>query len=399
MLNFADKTGGVKLNSTLYSTSHVCPAWAKGWDRDDWSDRGVVVWDEGTQRLQRLWASEALKLLGALRADEAWKTAGIPIMRQSTWLPLDEKPRGKHTRKKRGETQPLPETPKREPKIVVEERFRLTPCASVELYEFLSAHELTLKDIAEEDERETARKLANVYEMLLKAGREAKLRDFDLSARPLPWRRDAEELQLVCELPPNRGTVSSDAFYLRWRGCIERPDEFKTWGPFFKELSDAIAWVEQEIVKPPPKDEDDEMPVLELTSDLLERLQPYWIPPEALEPSQMTFRVLIELEYQAVSFKTGEMSFGNTYQYDKKFLDARSLGKELLLSPERLEIEHLEYTGLYRVWSLVTYHDERLALTNLSNSGTKAPFLSTTNPARSSMLPMAWKRSKQIISE
>ncbi len=365
---FADKTGGAKLNEGVYTAASDYPAWATRWDQDCWRERGVVIWDEATQRLERLWASQVLKLLEAARADDSWRTIGIPITREGTWLPLPKKPPRKRARKKHEQTvssarEEQTQAPRTEPKTVVEERFRLTASASVELVGFLSVHELKLKEIAEEDQREASRVLGEIYDNLARLGRGMELTELDLASRLLSWRLESDAQELICEAPPNRGTVMYDDTLLSWCGCVERPECFQDTSPLFARVEEAIDWVEQAVVKPAPRAEDDEAaPPFELTPAVMERLQPFWITPELLEPGRITYRVLIELEHQPVSFKTGEMSFGKKYQYDKKYLDAYSLGRELNLSPERLEVEHLEYIGFYRVKSLVKYPDERLAL-------------------------------------
>jgi hypothetical protein len=366
--HFADQSGGVKLNDGRFGAGGPCPPWAKRWDKTEWNERGIVVWHEAAQRLECIRASKALKLLDAARADSGWRTTGIVVMQDGAWFPLPKSVPSKKTRKKQAKEGELPTTEaptvqqtKSAGKAI--EAFRLTTAASIELVEFLSANESALHQIAEVDEQETSERLAQVYELLLKAGHRAKLRELDLSSRPLAWQLDSEQQALICEVPPNRGTVKAGDFLCGWCGCVERPDCFQELSPLFVELVEAVAWVEQEVVKPPPQTEKDEKePPFELSPAIKRRLKRYWIAPKALEPAHITYRVLIELDRAPVSYKTGEMSFGKKYQYDKKYPDADALGRELKLSPMRLDIEPLKYTGIYRIKSLVTYLDERLAV-------------------------------------
>ena len=61
---------------------------------------------------------------------------------------------------------------------------------------------------------------------------------------------------LVCDVPPDRGTItlSEDGFW--WRPVIERPGRMKYDYEHFLRLEEALAWVEQKIPELRAQDEE-----------------------------------------------------------------------------------------------------------------------------------------------
>ncbi len=89
----------------------ACPEWVVQHDWQCWFRRGVAVWDHTTQRIGTLLANEALDLLKALEANNDWEVQGIALIeRHENWVSLNETPRPKRSRKKKGAApEPPPE--------------------------------------------------------------------------------------------------------------------------------------------------------------------------------------------------------------------------------------------------------------------------------------------------
>lgn len=362
---FTDQPGGVKINRRMYGDGSGCPAWAKQFAAQDWGQRGVVVWDETAQRIEHLFAEKALVMLERLHAADDWKSSGFPITRTVTHHTGSPAPQPKSSRKKEARQEELPSSiPESKSETVEEECFRLTPSASAEFLEFLMSNEAALHEVAEEEIAEWKRTLADVYKILLQGAPRRQLNEIDLSTRPLPWTSDKQKCQLVCEVPPNRGTVMLKDGHWFWQGCVERPDRFKHASPFFVDLDKALTWVEEELSKPPEEASEPEDKPSPLTSEQLECLRPYWIEPSALEPERITYRVVVDLETQPVHFKKMEMSFGKEFRYDGEYLPPTMLARELNLDADRLEVEQFlgPKDGWYRIKLLVTYLNEPLAI-------------------------------------
>ncbi len=87
------------------------------------------------------------------------------------------------------------------------------------------------------------------YSLLFHRAHEREVQELDLAQRALPWIRHTDTLSLVCDLPPNRGTVALTKYGWFWQGCIKQPDRFKHTSAYFADLEKALAWAEQELVK------------------------------------------------------------------------------------------------------------------------------------------------------
>lgn len=106
-----------------------------------------------------------------------------------------------------------------------------------------------------------------------------------------------------------------------------------------------------------PVVEDDE-PLPVSTVDLT----PFWIAPAALEPAQITYRVVMLIKREPLAFKTMEMSFGELMKYDEEYPGAQTLARELEIDSTRMQVIQLvSGLGLYEVKSQVTYFTESLA--------------------------------------
>lgn len=369
-IDYVQQSWGVYVNSTSYGSARSIPkdclTWVKPVDKDKWQKRGVVVWHNEAQRVEAKSAGYALQLLEYMHTNDIWKENGIPITRQYIQLLPTDTPKKRQSRKK-GENQPSVEKEESKSETVIEESFRLTPEESAQLMQTLEANEPSLRQMADEDEKHKSRVMGQVYSFLLRGARMSEGNEIDFSARSFKWEQEPDKLNWICDRPPNRGSavVTEDNFF--WRGCIECPDRFKRWSSYFVNLQEALSWVEQELEK--IEQESDEVvepnpwkrvPVADLIAQRREKLADYWIEPATIEPNRVTYRAMIDLEYEPYDYKTWEMSFGKKYRHSKKFASPTQLARELQLDSQ-LDIEQL-FNGWYRLFSRVIYYREDIAI-------------------------------------
>jgi hypothetical protein len=388
----AEQSWGARINTTKQEPRRLdaaplgCPVWAEPYDRMNWQRRGVVVWDNDMQRLQVVSSIDTVKLLDHLRSTEEWKAEGVVITRRTSYMKQSESPlppRRTRSRKKREQTYPAeqPElaapapTPEKPEWVTVdEERIRLRGQAALDFFALLAANEVTLRQMADEDERCKQEALSRVYAILFRSYHEREAKELDPSTRPLPWSYNVEALTWMCDQPPNRGTVYLTKNNWSWEGCIEQPDRFKRESPWFMELKEALDWVEQKLIaiqhaaeeaakvtteQTPPRT----LSAATLTEEERARLAPYWIEPAAFEPKHKTYRVYIALDYAPHSFKTWELSFGKKRRYDEQYAYPEVVARELQLDPIQMIIEQPfgSNDGWNRIHSRVTYYQEYVA--------------------------------------
>ena len=147
------------------------PEWAKPFQKNNWQERGVVIWDEKTQQITRCYAGQMLKVLQDLKATDVWKqdryVVGVPAYR----IVL---PSGRQKKKNK------PEQSKSEEKTgegwVLTETINLTPDQTALLFDFLEKSVSTIDRLAEIERTEARERLGKAYKMILDWGRERRER-------------------------------------------------------------------------------------------------------------------------------------------------------------------------------------------------------------------------------
>ncbi len=144
------------------------PVWLHAPQLADWKNtRGIVIWDNDTQKVHVLDSAGALLLLEKLHENDDWQTEGIAIKRH-VWRPVSsDGPKRRNSRKKGHQEELTTDKTKPEYEDVEEEWFRLKPQASLEVFEFLQQHVSLLKQMAEEDQKRKVVVLARVYSTIL----------------------------------------------------------------------------------------------------------------------------------------------------------------------------------------------------------------------------------------
>ena len=143
---------GARFNARVRHDASDCPAWAKPLDRDRWVQQGLVVWQQKTQHMVSLSATQALALLDSLRTDDAWTEKGIVIGEPSTRIPL--------------------EGPKQEPEEALWNPIRLSPSQTSAIFGLLVRNEETLRKMSKKEEELRGRTLGKVYRLLLRLAKE-----------------------------------------------------------------------------------------------------------------------------------------------------------------------------------------------------------------------------------
>lgn len=345
------------------NTASTEPAWFKWSDREHWTKRGMLIWDSSSQQSEFLSGQRALDLLKQLEDMHSFQE-GVVITHEYNRIKIPPPAKTKRKRKSKTALALEPE-PKSEEELVIEERFRLNAHATAELYQFLQAHAEDLQEIAKTDEKERQEALSQVFKLMLTWAREAQEKEIDLEARPMPWIHTPETHTWVCNVPPNRGTVSLSETRLYWHSCIERPDQFKHESALYLELEDALAWTEKELLWPAKgtdsREEEDSSD--DNAAHFAVDLALFWIDPSALEPEHVTYRVIMEIHASPESFKTMEMSFGKQFRYGEKYPSASKLSSMLSLPEGQLKLEQpgRERSRWYIAHSTTTYFQEYVA--------------------------------------
>lgn len=344
-----------------------CPEWVEQADWTRWLRHGLVVWDHAQHQIGALLPAEALKLLETLRADATWQTQGIPIIeRRETYNVFASRPKG--SRKKKAEPEQSLTTSERV--VEEQERLRLTGSTALEFYAYLQDRETQLRQMVNnEDARlKTARQYA--FKVFLDAYQRHLFNEIDLSQRTFTWRRQEFPKALICEVPPDRATIQLSEDGLWWQPIIERPDCLKRDWERFVDLEQALDWVERmipelrvqqaESAMKLAREQDEErakwaaLPKKDLTA--------FWISPAALEPTRITYRVIIELECEPYASQTVEISFGKHWHLNPEYYTPALLVRELKLNPSLVKVEQpVRSLGLYYVRSIVTFYEATLA--------------------------------------
>lgn len=174
---------------------------------------------------------------------------------------------------------------------------------------------------------------------------------------------------LVCDVPPDRGTItlSEDRFW--WLAVIERPGQLKH-DDRFLQLEEAVVWVEQQIPELRAQDEEWKKnwerekaeEAAKIAALPKKDLTPYWIDPADLDSKRITYRALIQVEYVPYSSKPLEISFGQQWHFNKEYYPPTMLAHALRINPAQVDVEMpVEVLGWYYIRSTTTCLQEPVA--------------------------------------
>jgi hypothetical protein len=130
-----------------------------------------------------------------------------------------------------------------------------------------------------------------------------------------------------------------------------------------------VDWVEKETVnlanKPDVKKEKGILSDVEIKANrirLKEKLinGPYWIDAVRMEPQQITYKVLIDLEARHISYKTFETICGDTHKYAERYPTPVKLATDIHLDAGHFQISQMlgDNSEHFRFTSLTNYYQE-----------------------------------------
>jgi hypothetical protein len=371
-----------------------CPTWAWPQEWHRWEKKGLLVWDDVSQRMAAISVSQALALLETLHTDSSWRVEGIPVVEYSAIGGLPTTPpqeSRRKTRKHKSEPgkaltgQPADQAVSNA-EMLEQERVRLTGQAAEEFYAFLEAHEADLRNLAEKAEQRRQELLGRVWAMITRQYWAREIDKLDLEGRALRWQRpstDSSNGPLVCDLPPGRATLHLTGNGFFWEPVLEWPRRFEYFGPWMLSLDAALEWAERKLPALQAEAEaqaqvwelqeaqdQGELAAAARAALSKKKLARFRIDPEALEPARITYRAIIELEHAPSSFKTLPLSFGEKMLYDEQYPSSSELLASLRLNPLGTEVEdrahgleswyELRSTAMYYQLSVATAKAQEL---------------------------------------
>ena len=156
---------GIHLNRDKGSTHSPCPKWVKPGEKSEWSERGVVIWDEAAGQVTCLSPHQALDVLDDLRETPSWKSAPFCLSWNSYAFPYSEEDR-KAWRSSKNQRNEFCRN---------ELGFgdmRLLPDQTQKLFLFLESREDEIQKLAQEHAMEVRKLLGQVYRLILSWRRE-----------------------------------------------------------------------------------------------------------------------------------------------------------------------------------------------------------------------------------
>ena len=148
---------GARVNTKWRRGAKDWPPWANRAQRERWPEQGLLLWDDHTEQITRLTATQALGLLDHLRTTDDWEQHGLEVGEPATMLFLDDPER------------------RSEPSLINE--IVLSPGQLQEVRELLERYESELQQLSEEEEQERRRTLGKVYRFLLDLASQKKKQD------------------------------------------------------------------------------------------------------------------------------------------------------------------------------------------------------------------------------
>ena len=133
------------------------------------------------------------------------------------------------------------------PKSFTQERLRLKGAAAREFFAYLGANQDLLRKMANDELLLQTRASVRLLQVMGQVHHKSEAKQVDLESRKYRWIRREYPMGLVCEVPPNRGTVTLSQDSLWWQVGVERQGHRQGDGEQFFELRDVLEWVEQRI--------------------------------------------------------------------------------------------------------------------------------------------------------
>lgn len=152
---------GAHINPTqLAEFSPEFPDWLNPLQKQEWRNRGLVLWNATTQVVAHLYANYALKILETMKDSDTWKTDGYVIGSPAYRMSISDT-----TDKQSGIIENLQNG------WVLTNKITLSSKQAEKFLDFLVAEEETLFLIAADDDRDVREACRMVVEFLFERGR------------------------------------------------------------------------------------------------------------------------------------------------------------------------------------------------------------------------------------
>ncbi|MFT3892786.1 MAG: hypothetical protein QM730_14235 [Anaerolineales bacterium] len=239
------------------------------------------------------------------------------------------------------------------------------------MLEFLQANKDTLMEMEDQDQKDGKEVLGKVFDLLMEAHRQKEVMELDFGTRGMPWQEQGK-FRWNCQRESSEGRIWLGSHQVFWYTCVKRPG-FVGKSSHFRYLVEAVEWVEKELTElsEQPETASSYPPIQsqrerdETYAKLRRKLAggPYWIDAHLLEPKQITYKVMIDLDVKPISFKTFELTCGDKYEYDKVFPSPHKLSSMLNLDFDRFKIEQpvSPRSEWFYITSLTTLYQEGMA--------------------------------------
>jgi hypothetical protein len=140
---------GARLNTVWQRKATDYPRWVTKAAVPGWGDKGLFVWHRDSKTITKLRPTQAARLLDFLQTEEAWKQQGIEVFETPVQLKLGD-----------------PDWKPEDPRVNL---IALDPSQAQELFKLLTEKESELRQMAKEEEEDTQRRWAQVFDLLLSA--------------------------------------------------------------------------------------------------------------------------------------------------------------------------------------------------------------------------------------
>jgi hypothetical protein len=158
---------GIRINHEKDIEYSSCPKWVRSGEKREWTNRGVIIWNETACWVVCLSPQQALDILDDLRESPSWKSEPFSLSWNSYTLPFSEEDRKKWRSFKNRRIR------SGEGRLGPRDKF-LSPAQTQELLLFLESHYNEVRQLAEEHTKEVKKVLARVYMLILSWRREKK---------------------------------------------------------------------------------------------------------------------------------------------------------------------------------------------------------------------------------
>ena len=332
-----------------------CPDWFEQRQFNVWQEEGLIVWNNVDKKIEALNGSYTLRLLNQLESQNNWKTEGISVTKLVSEFSFEAHPRGR-----RKKTEQKTETTSTGTQPFYKEMLHLPAEAGPELIELINANKSIISNMAKTEKKRYDDAIHQFIEAALDFSHKEETEKFDFSARQFQWLPNGSN-RWMCKHQTAEGRVCVDETKWFWCACTNRQGSLEK-SEHFKEFSSAIEWVETELVN---IINNPELPDLsshirteqerkEALTKLRHKLQssPFWIDPSVIEPDNISFKILIQIEATPTKFDTITTRCGDTIRVNERFPGQSKLA--MIIGLDRDQFNFTQPLGDNSDWHLIT---------------------------------------------